>query len=87
MYIPKDVQNLILSFLPTKCDWCIKDCDYEIIDYRLIIFLDEDRVEFKENSYICRSCKISNFYFDDKYLWVRNLGRNCNLYLYSTLFK
>jgi len=76
MYIPTDIQNLICSFLPTKCDWCCKDCNYEIIDYRVKIFLDKDRLDdIKENSYICRLCKISNFNFDNKHLWVRNLPK------------
>lgn len=76
MYIPTDIQKLILSFLPEKCDWCMRHCNYEIIDYRTKICLDEDREDITENAYICRLCKIATFNFDRKYIWIKNLGQS-----------
>jgi hypothetical protein len=76
MYIPTDIQKMILSFLPKKCDWCTRECNYEIMNYRTKIFLDEDREEVVENAYICRLCKLGSFNFDRKFVWIRNFGQS-----------
>ena len=76
MYIPTDIQKLILSFLPKKCDWCMRDCNYEIMDYRTKICVEGDREDIVENAYICRLCKIGNFNFDRRYVWIKNFGRS-----------
>ncbi len=76
MYIPTDIQKLILSFLPKKCDWCMRDCNYEIMNYRTTICLEEGREDIIENAYICRLCKIGTFNFDRKFVWIRNLGQS-----------
>ena len=73
MYIPTDIKNLICSFLPKKCDWCMRECNYEIMNYRTKKCLEEDIVE---NAYICRLCKLGTFNFDRKFVWIRNLGQS-----------
>lgn len=30
---PLDIEKLIYTFIPDKCDWCSSECNYEIIDY------------------------------------------------------
>ena len=54
----------------------MRHCNYEIIDYRTKICLDEDREDITENAYICRLCKIATFNFDRKYIWIKNLGQS-----------
>lgn len=76
MYIPTCIQKLILTFLPGKCDWCMRDCNYEITDYRTKTSLDGNREDITENAYICRLCKLGTFNFDRKYIWIKNLGRS-----------
>ena len=72
--LPSDIENLIVSYLPTKCDWCSSCCNYEVNDYRY--FYPSGRKEpILQNIYICRLCKISKFNFDEIYVWPRGLDR------------
>ena len=72
--LPSDIENLIVSYLPTKCDWCSSCCNYEVNDYRH--YYPSGRKEpILQNIYICRLCKISKFNFDEIYVWPRGLDR------------
>lgn len=69
---PSDIENLIVSYLPTKCDWCSSCCNYEVNDYRH--YYPSGRKEpILQNIFICRMCKLSKFNFDTVYVWARGL--------------